>query len=293
MIPLLGFAALGVDIAGGYVQRQQLQTGADAAAFAIAQQCGRGACGSTGLTAQKFATANLNSTTSTATVTNLTSSAVTVSNAGIRQHLFAPVLGIHSTAIDTTATVVWGSPTGGTAMLPLAFSLCEWKAQTGGGMPSGTTERTIYLTKSSASATDCTGPSGNLVPGGFGWLTTDSGTCHTTSTINGVLHSDPGNSVPSTCAQTDLTAALNRTVLLPIFDQVAGTGSGATYRMYGYAAFVVTGFHFGGQNNYNDPCTGNNRCVRGYFARFVDLSEAFDFGAGAPQLGSSIIKMTE
>ena len=158
--------------------------------------------------------------------------------------------------------MIWGSPTGGVAALPLAFSLCEWKAQTGGGLPSGTTERIVNLTKSSASVTDCTGPSGNLVPGGFGWLTADSGTCHTTSTIAGVLHSDPGNSVPSSCAQSDLTASLNRTVLLPIFDQVAGTGSNATYRIYGYAAFVMTGYHFGGQNNYNDPCNGSNRCIK-------------------------------
>jgi hypothetical protein len=90
-------------------------------------------------------------------------------------------------------------------------------------------------------------------------------------------------------------AAVNHTVLLPIFDQVAGTGIGATYRIYGYAAFVVTGFRFsGGNDNYNEqPCKGEDRCIKGYFAGFVDLSEAFDFGAGAPQLGSSIIKMTE
>jgi hypothetical protein len=226
-------------------------------------------------------------------VKTLTSSTVTVTNVGVRQHLFAPILGIPSTVIHTTATVIWGSPTGGVAILPLGFSLCEWKAQTGGGMPSGTTERTIYLSKSSAVTTDCIGPSGNNVPGGFGWLTTDSGTCHTTSAIGGVLHSDPGNSVPSSCAQSDLMGSLNRTVLFPIFDQSTGTGSGATYRIYGYAAFVMSGYHFGGQNNYNDPCSGSNRCIRGYFARFVDLSEAFDFGAGAPQLGSSIISMTE
>jgi hypothetical protein len=211
----------------------------------------------------------------------------------VRQHIFGPVIGIDSTAIDTRATVAWGSPTGGTAILPVAFSLCEWKAQTGGGMPSGTVDRTIYLSKSSGVTTDCTGPSGNLVPGGFGWLTTDSGRCHTTSVIAGILHSDPGNSVPSSCTEGDLIRSLQRTVLLPIFDQVAGAGSGATYRIYGYAAFVVTGFHFGGHNNYNDPCKGDNRCIRGYFARFVDLSEAFDFGASAPQLGSSIISLKE
>ena len=41
-------------------------------------------------------------------------------------------------------------------------------------MPSGTTSRVIYLTKTSGT-TDCTGPSNNVVPGGFGWLTVNNG----------------------------------------------------------------------------------------------------------------------
>ena len=188
MVPLIGLAAIAIDVSAMYAERQQLQTGADAGALAIAQDCGRGACGSTGQTAQTFATSNLNKATSTATVTSLTASQVTVRNAGVKQHWFAPVLGVNSSTISASATVAWGSPTGGTAVLPLAFSLCEWRKQTGGGMPSGTIPTTIYLTKSSASdciTADCTGPSGNLVPGGFGWLTTNAGTCQTSSTIGG------------------------------------------------------------------------------------------------------------
>jgi hypothetical protein len=233
-------------------------------------------------------------------VTSLTASQVVVSNAGVKQHWFAPVLGANpSTTITTSATVAWGSPTGGTAVLPLAFSLCEWKKQTGGGMPSGSTTTTIYLTKSSASNSatpDCTGPSGNIVPGGFGWLTTNAGTCQTSSTIGGILHSDPGNSVPSSCSTSDLSlvASQGRTILLPIFDAYAGSGSGATYRMYGYAAFKLTGYFFGGQFKTNPaPCSGNERCIAGSFQRFVDISEAFTYGAGSPQLGASIVRLTQ
>jgi len=294
MVPLTAFAALAIDVAAMHAEKQQLQAGADAAALAIAQDCSRGAatCATASQTAQSFAAGNLNNGVSTATVTTLTTSQVTVRNAGVRQHWFAPVLGVNSTELVTRATVIWGSPTGGTAVLPLAFSWCEWQAQTGGGLPSGTTQRTIYLTKSSG-VPNCTGPSNNIVPGGFGWLTTDAGSCNTSSTIDQILHSDPGNSVPTTCSAADLSATVGRTVLLPVFDEYAGTGSGATYTIYGYAAFHVTGYHFGGQNTYGNPCNGNDRCIRGYFAKFVDLSEAFDIGAGGPPLGTSIVSLTQ
>jgi hypothetical protein len=83
-----------------------------------------------------------------------------------------------------------------------------------------------------------------------------------------------------------------KTVLLPIFDQANDSGSHATYRVYGYAAFKITGYHLGGQYSWNRPCHGNERCIRGYFTQFVGVSDAFDFGASAPKLGASIVKLT-
>jgi Flp pilus assembly protein TadG len=292
LVPLIGFAALAIDVAGMYAERQQLQVGADAGAFAIAQDCAKGACGTPTTTAQNYATPNFTFGTATATVPTLTSSQVTVKNTATRQHWFAPVLGVNSTTLSAKATVGWGSPIGGTAVLPLAFSWCEWFSQTGGAMPSSTTERVIHFTKSSTST--CTGPSGLAVPGGFGWLTTDSGMCTATSDINSVLLSDPGASVPSTCSPTYLKSLVGRTVLLPLFDKMEGTGSGAKYHIYGYAAFTITGFYFGGLNTYNaDPCKGEDRCIKGYFSKLVDTSDAFDIGAGAPSLGAAIISLNQ
>ena len=291
MVPLMGFAAISVDAAALWTQKLQLQAGADAGALAIAHDCAHSICGDPTYTAQKLATDNMNSDAATATVTGLSSSQVTVRNSGVRDYWFAPVLGFESSTINTEATAAWGAPTGGTAMLPLAFSYCEFLTQTGGGLPSGTTERTIYFTKSSG-VPGCTGPSNNVVPGGFGWLTANPGTCNTTSAISGVLRSDPGNSVPSSCSREDLVAMHGKTVLLPIFDQVDDSGSNATYRVYGYAAFLITGYHFGGLHSWNKPCTGNGRCIRGYFTQFVGVSDAFDFGASAPELGASLVKLT-
>src|SRR3954454_20736798 len=169
MVPLLGFAAIRLDVAGMYWERQELQTGADAGALAIAQDCSRGGCVTAAKTAQDMASANLNpkALPPTATVTRPTANSVTVRTTGVRKHFFAPVLGVDSTILSAQATASWGSPVSGTARLPLTFSWCEWQAQTGGGLPSGTTERVILFPKKSD--TGCTGTSGNFVPGGFGW----------------------------------------------------------------------------------------------------------------------------
>jgi hypothetical protein len=137
----------------------------------------------------------------------------------------------------------WGAPTGGVSVLPLAFSWCEFKLQTGGGVPSSTVQHTILFTKSSQ--TSCTGPSNNIVPGGFGWLTTQAGSCTAKSAIADVLYSAPGNSVPSGCGTADFEAYQGKVVLRPIFNEAGDTGSNAWYRIYGYAAFTITGYDFG------------------------------------------------
>ena len=284
MVPLIAFAAISIDVAGMYWEAQQLQTGADAGALAIAQDCGRGACGTPAQTAQALATANDRSTGVTATVLTPptpTSGRVSVRTAGVRQHLFAPVLGFRSSALQRQATAAWGAPSGGTAVLPLAFSLCEFKAQTSSGLPTTTTERTIYFTKSST--TTCTGPSGNVVPGGFGWLSVNAGGCRTTSAIGQTLYSSTGNSVPNGCTTASFAALQGRTVLLPIFDSAGDTGASAFYHLQGYAAFQLTGYDFVGQYSWNAKgCKGSNHCIKGYFTRFVSLDEAFTYSATAP-----------
>ena len=276
-----------------YAQRQQLQAGADAGALAIAQDCSAGSCGSAAATAQTLASANLNSGTSTASVPSLTSSKVTVTNSGVAEHLFAPVLGIDSSDLSTTATVEWGTPTGGTADLPLTFNRCEFDAQTGGGVPSDTIERTVLFSKSSA--TSCT-EHGNFVPGGFGWVEVNAGTCNRASAVTGVLsqlESDPGNSPPSSCTPADFAKVRDATILLPLFDIYGGNGSNAWFKVYGYAAFKVTGYYFAGQFDWNSPCGGSERCIRGYFTKLTDPAEGFTYGSGAPQLGASVISLTE
>jgi Flp pilus assembly protein TadG len=291
LIPVLGFAALAVDIGSLYAERARLQVAADAAAIAVAQDCSRGNCGDMLATARAMVVANDGDASAAQPVLNSAPLSVTVAGRTPVKHWFAPVIGHDATAVSASATVGWGAPSRGTAVMPLTFSWCEFAQQTGGGLPSGSTARTIYFTKTS-NTTGCTGPSHNNVPGGFAYLDTDPGKCAASTGLGGQWMSSTGNSVPSACSTADLSKWVGQTVLLPIFDQSGDTGSNAWYRVYGYAAFKVTGYSLGGQFTTSPkPCTGNDRCVSGYFTRFVELSDAWNYSPDAPTLGASILRL--
>jgi Flp pilus assembly protein TadG len=290
MVPLLGFAALAVDIGALYAERAQLQVAADAAALAVASDCARGACGDMFATAQSMVAANDTAGTAAPPVLGNNPSSVTVTGSTPTEHWFAPVLGRDSTTVSATATVTWGAPGGGTAALPLVFSWCEWSAQTGGALPSTTAERTILLPKTSG--TGCTGPGHKFLSGGFGWLTTDGGgTCEATSRAGNWFTSETGNNPSKGCEPEDLDSLLGRMVLLPVFDEARGGGSGGEYHVFGYAAFKLTGYYFAGQYKGTKACGGSDRCIRGYFTRFVEPSDAFFYDSTAPSMGASILRL--
>jgi Flp pilus assembly protein TadG len=288
MVPMLGFTAIAVDIGHVYAERARLQVAADAAALAVAQDCARGTCGDMQATAAAMVAANDAGSTTAPPVLSSAPLSVTVTGDRPTRHWFAPVLGIDATNVSATATVAWGAPGAGTAVLPLTFSYCSFVHQTGG--LSTTTSSTILFTKTANDG--CTGPSGNAVPGGFAYVTTDPGTCQATSAIAQLLASDTGNTPPSSCGNPDFSKWLGQTVLLPLFDQADSTGSNAWYRVYGYAAFRLTGYFFGGQySSSSKPCGGNDRCIAGYFVRFVDESDHFTYTSTGPDLGADILRL--
>jgi Flp pilus assembly protein TadG len=292
LVPVLGFAAIAVDIGALYAERARLQVAADAAALAVAQDCARGNCGDMLATAQALIDANDPDGTAGEPVLSSDPLSVTVDGSTPKQHWFAPVIGHDATEVTASATVGWGGPSGGTAVLPLAFSWCSFKKQTGGGVPSDDTLQVIKLTKTD-DAPECHAPSGNQIPGGFGFVTTDAGSeCHATSRLDGVMYSDPGQSPSNGCEAEDFRSYLDTTVLLPIFDEAGGTGSKGWYRVFGYAAFTLKGYAFTGQFKTNpQPCSGKVRCLAGYFTRFVELSDVWDYSPDAPQLGASILRL--
>jgi Flp pilus assembly protein TadG len=298
LVVLLGAAALVIDTGALYAERAELQNGSDAAALAIAQNCAAGSCGTPSTTAQAFA--NSNAKDSAANVdppTFPTSASVRVrattrdsGGAGSLALKFAPLLGIDEETVSATSTAAWGSPASGPAMLPLAFAKCVIDGMLDGGT------QVIPTHGSGTHPCSSVSPSGQTLPGGFSWLSTASGTCETEMSIGMDVLSSTGASIPGTCSTTVLKPSLvGQTAILPLYDDTTGTGSGATYHIYGWATFRIDGWRFPGNSiNNTGPgpsCTGSCNGIIGEFISFTALDD--EFTSGGPDLGTSIISLTE
>jgi Flp pilus assembly pilin Flp len=295
MVVMLGFAALAVDVSAMWAEKRQLQNGADAGSLAVAQTCAKtpASCSMAmaGTTAQSYAGLNRTVGSPTASIVSLTAGSVTVQASDPHENWFAQVInGGNSSTVNAQATAKWGGPSAG-GSFPLAFSVCEWGWQAGG--PDSTTKHLILTSKTSPSP-NCTGPSGLQVPGGFGWLASAAtAACGTSSMINDWVGSEPGNNPSKGCTQAYFQSLLGKTILVPIFGEQTGTGNGAQYRIYGYAAFKFTGYFFGSSfKSSPQPCNGNDRCIEGYFTRYVNLDEVLEISGAAPDLGLTIITLT-
>ena len=328
MVALLGFVAIAVDVGLIYSERAQLQNGADASAIAVAQKCARNSADSTACSttsALAGSLANQNALDGMSNVDNIqldtTARTVSVTTTAKEQGapdnsvslFFAGVLGIPSKQVGAKSSAVWGSPTKGPTAFPLAFSICQVQNMVDKGQQ-------VLQNKDSKSANPgCTLPSGGTVPGGFGWLAQDAGKCGASIDLNvDKGGSDPtstktGNSAPSNCEATlngwanDITAGRKAVVLLPVFDQVTGTGAGAIYHLKAFAAFNIVGWKFSGQDNttpysFNNTapkgsgstatasCTGDCRGIIGEFVTYVSLADGYTLGPVSPY-GATIVRL--
>jgi hypothetical protein len=147
MTALMSVAALAVDVAAMHQERRELQSGADAAALALAQDCARSSCGTTlamTTTAKTFANANAHD--ALARIMQITPAAnqITVKvgteqptggadkNTNTIDFTFARVFGVDGRDINASATARW-SPVSAAETVPLTFSRCEWERETSNG----------------------------------------------------------------------------------------------------------------------------------------------------------------
>ncbi|MHA7143345.1 pilus assembly protein TadG-related protein [Arthrobacter sp. TmT3-37] len=316
MVVILAMAALAIDVGAMYVEKAQLQNGADASALAIANDCSKGNCGAVNSTGQDFANRNAGDATSGITsITFPTATSVRVQTnareAGTGANhfslAFARVLGIDNTKITATATASWGAPARG-ATLPWTISQCVFRQSmsasqrtqldstgnfAGDPIP---THILLRYDENTPSYPGCAAQNG-YAAGGFGWLDLDNGKCAADVNISsGDVGSNPGNNFPSVCGAT-LTTLTSDPVLIPLFSSSSGTGSRATYALTGFAAFRVTGYKFGGSLELNDSsapaCVGNCRGIQGYFTRFVSLNDALITSPTAPNFGASVVGLSD
>lgn len=319
MVVLLGFVAIAVDVGVIYSERAQLQSGADAAAIATAQKCARDAadplCSTTSELAKSLANQNthdgmsnvraieLNKTARTAVVYTSAKEPGGASNSV--SLFFADILGIPTQEVGARASAVWGSPLKGPAPFPITVSICQVR-NTSGVM------QLLQLHGKFKNESCDYGPSGAPVAGGFGGLKQETGAC---GAIIDVPASEgggaTGNDPPPNCEAllngwaADMTAGKDVIVLLPVFNSVSGTGSGAVYGLTTFAAFKVAGWKFSGGNSL--PYTFRNRApdvpaalecrealqckgIIGTFIEYVSLVDGYVLGDVDPD-GAAIARL--
>jgi Putative Flp pilus-assembly TadE/G-like len=321
---LLGIAALVVDVGNIYVEREQLQSGADAGVLKIAQVCATGpyGCASSALDiARRYADANSDRGSAGVSVCGrggdlgdcptpsggLTDciGAPPVSGNYVEVHtstllpdgstalppVFAQAIigGYRGPTVVSCARAAWGTPS--SANLAMTMSECEWNAYTNNGtsFPSPPVERVIYLhDETNAGACQAAGQSG-----GFGWLDDGKSDCRTPVVVGGTYSGDPRTSAPQGC-EALLTGLSGRPVLMPLYSTVTARGDGSlTYTLAGFAAFVVTGWYLPGFDASStltgrSSCDGSTGCIFGYFSQ-ATLPGGGEMGG--PDFGATVTRL--
>ena len=218
--------------------------------------------------------------------------------------------GYAGTNVKACAQAEWGAPSSSDT-IAFTISACSWYVYTNNGtnfappppyppnpLPAASYDHIMFEHGSQGSKT--TGcppyqPSGQDAPGNFGW-TDDSGNC-SVPINNGSYGGNTGASISNDCKTALINDQANKTVVyLPVYSAISGTGTGVTYTLLGFAAFVITGYHIGGGFTASDwlnpanNCKGNNFCIDGYFTQGL-IPSTGGLGGGKG-LGASIVKLT-
>lgn len=301
MLVLVGTGAIAVDVGQIYVERAQLQNGADAGALAVLR-----ACHATGCTqseaeaiAQDLADGNSNDASSNLfevdmsvpdEVTVRTTTRNGTSGAGFLTQMFSNALNAPPVTVGAHATAAVIFPGSGSGF-PLAISNDCYNLTE--ASPTGEVQRISYKPGGT-----CTGPSGTQIPGGWGWLDQSAPCEATTETGTNEIGSDPGNPPPTECStiliewRSTILAGGEVEVAFPIFDDATNQGQNGQFHIIGYATFRIWGWKFGNNHEYEfrnkatDPgmtsalacAAGQDRCIIGQFVKY----ETADSFVGTP-----------
>lgn len=261
MIPIMGFAAIALDVGALYWERAQLQHAADSAAMAVATKCSVNRCPSDYGLAGGFANGNALDESVTIADQEIDRGARTVrvdvttlnpDSTEVIRHPFAAAAGIDvdGTTVFATATAKWAA---GNATLPLALTTCEFDI-TGAG--NGELRWVTYDTNK-----ECKGdPAEPEVEGGFGWLDLvydgrDPVGCIAEIDAEGDAGSRPGNSgLPNdrleserVCHGTFTESLAGQEVYVPLADSSNGlSGNNAEWHIREYGRFVLHAWNFSG-----------------------------------------------
>jgi len=286
LMPILfGAAAIGIDTAAVWSARQQVQTGADAAVIAVATDCARGNCGDIKKTAEDAFWAN----DEAAKLSDLGPGEGWISaNTGTRKvsatqkkdwvvnHFFAAALGYDTGTLAVSSYARWAPTAKARVEIPLAISYCAYR-QLAGTLGSKTPVQLAETAPSPGGA--CTGPAGQSLNGGISLFAADAGSCATRTVLNGTYSMTLGT-LAGGCTNAYLASLIGRDVTIPVWAEEPG----ATFRVYGYAAFRVTGFSL----------TAGDRKLQGYFTRSArQIDDPTPPATPAPDLGANDVFLTK
>ncbi|RKN46235.1 hypothetical protein D7223_15015 [Micromonospora endolithica] len=307
---LLGMMALVVDVGLLYVERGQLQNGADAAAVAAARACALDPAECTGpdgetvdALAGRYADGNANDGQATAEVCGRGGGLATCGDTpvdclraapaagpyvevrtGTRRDgdetLLPPVFaqavlgGYRGAEVRACARATWGGPVRADT-LALALPFCDWERLTSSGTVFPAAPGPVPVRPGTTGTCTAAGA-------GFRWLDADDD-CRVVRSVN---QETAGATDDPDCGDA-LEDALGRSVLVPVVDPPTG-GGGDAFTVRGFAAFVVTGFTFGDRTEGTGCGDGVEPCVRGH------LTEQLLPGGGAiggPDLGARVVAL--
>lgn len=323
---LIILAAMVINVGLLYVERRELQNGADAAALAIATECAKVGPECTETSDLGLQYAGLNAADGESNVDEIDIVANSVKVTTSTSHggspfvpaALAEFLGASNKTVHADATAKWGA-VAAARTLPLTFCTKEYADFVAAHPPvaPGTPGAAVLELAVKPGAGPGKGPvkdaspcdknsSGLNAPGAFGWLPdeTRDANCEALLKVGDTFligDSDPGASPPNDAAckalfDSDPTKNLyHQTVLIPIYDEVSGTGSSVEYGITKFAAFYVTGWELPGgvyplSPKYKCKLAGMF-CIAGYFVNAVDLDGE---PSSAPcTTGACIVKLTD
>jgi hypothetical protein len=293
---LLGMGALVIDVGLIASEREQLQSGADAAAWGVAADCPEDPDGCAERAAA-LAAANANDEAADAAVVVCATSCGTEPRdraapcpplpAGLTAGGFAEVRTTTRTANGDTlippvfaaaitggtsvaacSQVVWGTPATAPAAA-LGISYCDWRTGTADGANLPGDDRVI-APENVLPGPDCGAgvPTGWQPTAGFSWFTGDPDDCVFDATV-GNTWSRPLFAQPCTGVLDDALAT-GKPILVALTDAVLPLSAELTrdYRISGLAGFQVTGYRTSGTDA-GEPCPGTADCLRGRFVRML------------------------